>query len=119
MQSKKITNEDISDILVSSLPTRPTSDYLYGGEGYSSQEMKAAFDRLSLYIIEEFNKLLDDITAVGDASLAGAIPTDIETAHTLFELFEEIKNGTFINRIKINGEPLTVYLAGLEAKINK
>ena len=116
MQTRKIIGEDIADISVSSLPTRPTSDYLYGGEGYSSAQMKAAFDRLPLYIIEAFNRLIDDIVNEGDDSLAASIPTGISEGHTLYTLFRDIKNGSFASYITIDGEPLPLILARLMGK---
>lgn len=116
MQTKKITGEEIADISVSSLPTRPTSDYLYGGEGYSSAQMKAAFDRLPLYIIDAFNRLVEDIECDGENSLAASIPTGIEDGHTLYNIFQDIKNGSFASYIRIGGEPLPTILARLMEK---
>ena len=46
---------------MSSLPTRPTAPSAFGGSGYTATEMKAAFDRLPLKIIERFNLLLSEI----------------------------------------------------------
>ncbi len=117
MYTKKITKEDISDISVSSLPSRPTSDYVYGGEGYSSAQLKEAFDRLPLYIIEAFNTLLEDISREGDDSLSGAMPTGLADGHTLADLFDEIKNGSFASRIIVGGEPLPLVLSRIEERI--
>ena len=117
MNTKKITKEDIEGISVSDLPTRPTSDYVYGGEGYSSATLKEAFDRLPLYIIESFNSLLDDISRKGEDSLSGTIPTSLEEGHTLCDLFEEIKNGSFASRILVGGEPLPLVLSRIEEKL--
>lgn len=116
MQTSKITKEDIAEISVSALPTRPTSDRIYGGKGYSSTEMKAAFDRLPMYIIDAFNRLVDDITAEGDESLAASIPTGISDGHSLYNIFQDIKNGNFASYITIDGEPLTVILARLSER---
>ena len=59
MKAKKIYNSDIADILISSLPTRPTALREYGGAGYGATEMKAAFDKLPVreqyaYIMENW-----------------------------------------------------------------
>ena len=117
MNTKKITKEDINGITVSDLPSRPTSDYVYGGEGYSSSQLKEAFDRLPLYIIESFNSLLDDISREGEESFAGAIPTGLEEGHTLYDLFEEIRNGSFASRILVGGEPLPLVLSRIEERL--
>ncbi len=61
MTTQKIKNEEIEDMKISSLPTRPNASSAFGGKGYNSSEMKAAFDKLPLFIIERFNKLIDDI----------------------------------------------------------
>lgn len=116
MQITRITEEDIADISVSSLPTRPTSDYVYGGEGYSAKDMKAAFDRLPLYIIDALNRILYDISRDDDNSLAASMPTGISKDHTLYDLFQDIKNGSFASYIKIDGEPLPVILARLSER---
>ena len=61
MTTNKITDTEIESLKVGSLPTRPTAPTAFGGRGYTATEMKAAFDKLPLKIIEEFNALLDDI----------------------------------------------------------
>ena len=43
MNSKKITDSDISALKISSLPTRPTAPAEFGGKGYTATELKAAF----------------------------------------------------------------------------
>ena len=78
MTCKKITDSEISERLVASLPTRPNAPTSFGGRGFSAAEMKSAFDRLGLLIAERFNALLDDIQSgslaaelrVGDYTLA-------------------------------------------------
>ena len=92
MNSRKITEDDIADIRVSSLPTRPTAPTAFGGKGYTANELKAAFDRLPLYIIDCFNKLIDDITGVG-GNVTDSIKTDISEAQTLKAVLDGIKNG--------------------------
>lgn len=61
MNSKKITARDIADLKISALPTRPTAPQAFGGKGYTATEMKEAFDRLPLYIVDRYNELIDDI----------------------------------------------------------
>ena len=90
MKAKKIQNSDIESILISSLPSRPTAPRSLGGVGYSSAQMKEAFDRLPLFIIERYNMLLADVSSLGEDSLAAAIPTDIKDKHTLKDLFDDV-----------------------------
>lgn len=61
MNTTKITASEIDSLKVASLPTRPTAPTAFGGKGYTATEMKAAFDKLPLRIIEEFNSLIDEI----------------------------------------------------------
>ncbi len=61
MNTKKITESEIEELKVASLPTRPTAPTAFGGKGYSATEMKEAFDRLPLYTIDRLNSLIEDI----------------------------------------------------------
>ena len=106
MNTKKIESERIRDLLVASLPTRPTASPVVGGRGYSSKEMKEAFDRLPLFIIECFNSLMDDISAVGKDSLSGEIPTGISEGHTLATLFEDLTSGNAAGYLTVLGKSL-------------
>ena len=95
MTATKILNEEIEDLKISSLPTQPTSPKGLGGLGYSSRDMKAAFDKLPLFIIERYNALIEAIGTVGEGSLADAIPTGISDGQTLATLMDDMKNGNF------------------------
>ncbi len=117
MKTTKITEEEIFDKKVASLPTRPTSVGIYGGLGYSSSEMKAAFDRLPLHIIEKFNSLLDDISALGEDSLASDIPTGINEEHRLCDLFSDIQNGNLASYMTVNGESLASIISRLSEAV--
>ena len=118
MKAKKIYNSDIADILISSLPTRPTAAREYGGMGYGAAEMKAAFDKLPLYIIENFNALLSDVESSGDNSLAAAIPTDIKDGHTLYTLFEDIRTGELAAYLSILGKSLLSHLISIYSELD-
>ena len=83
MTCKKITDSEISERLVASLPTRPNSPTSFGGRGYSAAEMKSAFDRLGLLIAERFNALLDDIQS---GSLAAELRVGDYTLEELLTL---------------------------------
>lgn len=106
MKATKILEEDISDLKVSSLPTRPTESRGFGGGGYSASEVKAAFDKLPLYIVEKFNALIDDIMALGEGSLADSIQTGIDDSHSLADMFKDIENGRFCNYLMFGGESI-------------
>ena len=93
MKATKILTEEIDELKISSLPTRPTSKLGMGGVGYSAKEMKAAFDALPLFIIERFNALISDISDIGEDSLVGALPTGLWEGHTVKDFFEDVKSG--------------------------
>jgi hypothetical protein len=107
MTTKKITETEISELKVASLPTRPTAPTAYGGRGYTAKEMKAAFDKLPLFIASRFNALLDDLFADDESSLAAAMPTGIKDGHTLRELFSDITTGALSEYLTLDGETLT------------
>lgn len=96
MKSRKITEADIAEMKISNLPTRPTSPQSFGGKGYTAADMKAAFDKLPLYIVDCFNVLIDDITGENGESVSDAIKTGIHETHTLSDMFSDIISGAFI-----------------------
>ena len=65
----------------------------YGGKGYTAKEMKEAFDKLPLFIIERFNMLLQDIESADEGSLISAIPTGISESHTIRDFFNDFLSG--------------------------
>ena len=119
MKSKIITEEEISPLKISSLPTRPTAPSSFGGRGYTSAEMKAAFDRLPLFIIERFNALIADIEAVGEGSLASSIMTGFAEGHSLCDLFSEIKSGEILSTIPTGGGSLASELAVIKERLSR
>lgn len=118
MKAKKIYNSDIAKLLVSSLPSRPTAPRDMGGMGYGATEMKAAFDKLPLYIVEHYNALISDVEALGDSSLAAAIPTGIKEEHSLRDLFEDIRTGELAAYFGILGKSLLSHLISIYAEID-
>ena len=119
MKAKKILNSDITGILISSLPSNPTAPRSLGGMGYSAADMKEAFDRLPLYIIEEYNKLISDIKNLGEDSLASAIPTGIKDGHTLHSLFEDVNSGELAAYFSILGKSLLSHLISIYAELDE
>lgn len=104
MTTEKITQSDIADLKVSSLPSRPTAPTAFGGNGYTATQMKEAFDKLPLYLVQKFNSLLDDLTAEGPGSLADSLPTGISESHTLADLFADILSGALASYLTLDGE---------------
>ncbi len=62
MNTQNISDAEIEELKISNLPTRPTAPEHYGGAGYTARDMKAAFDRLPLFIVERLNSLIEDVS---------------------------------------------------------
>ncbi len=114
MNTKKIKDAEIADLTIASLPSRPTAPKSFGGRGFTASEMKAAFDRLPLFIIERLNRLIDDIGRLGEGSMADEVPTGISDGHTLGALFGDITSGRFANYLTVLGEPLCEIIMSLK-----
>lgn len=119
MKSRKITEGDIADKKVAALPTRPTAPTAFGGKGYTPTELKEAFDKLALHVVERYNELIDDITGEAGDSIADGIKTGISDTHTLADMFADVKNGGFIGYLKAPVGTLAEYLADMRADIDK
>jgi len=119
MNTQKILTEEIRDLTVASLPTRPTASEELGGRGYSAGEMKAAFDKLPLFIIERLNSLIDDIQASGEGSVSDAIKTDIYEGHTLKALFKDITSGALSGYLTVLDSPLSTHIAQIIKRLSE
>ena len=119
MNTQKILTEEIRDLTVASLPTRPTASEELGGRGYSAGEMKAAFDKLPLFIIERLNSLIDDIQASGEGSVSDAIKTDIYEGHTLKALFTDITSGALSGYLTVLDSPLSTHIAEIIKRLSE
>lgn len=119
MKAKKILNSDIEHLLISSLPSHPTAPRAFGGKGYGASEMKEAFDKLPLYLVEEHNRLISDIKNFGEDSLASAIPTGIKDGHSLYNLFEDVRSGELAAYFGILGKSLLSHLITIYAEIDE
>ena len=117
MNTKKIIPSETDELRISSLPSRPTAPASFGGRGYTASQMKAAFDRLPLFIIERFNSLLDDIASYSEGSLAAEIPTGILDGHTLYDLFSDICSGAIANYLYIGASTLGEYVSKTDESI--
>ncbi len=118
MRTSKITDGDIADMKISALPTRPTAPTAFGGKGYTPTELKAAFDRLPLHIIERFNDLVDDILGTGGEGVEEAIKSGISEGHTLKDLASDIKSGDFLSYTAAPEGMLGEYLIRLREDVN-
>jgi len=118
MYTRLITDTEIEDLKVSSLPSRPTAPKSFGGKGYTASEMKAAFDRLPLLIINRFNTLFEDIRGGKERSVAGEIRTFIKEDHTLLDLFNDITSGEFASYASFLGENLSQFLLTLRTELD-
>ena len=116
MNTTKITRSESEPLQIALLPTRPTAPSAFGGSGFTAIEMKAAFDRLPLLIIERFNSLVDDVTG-GD--ICTAIPTGIDGANTLAALLAAFSDGTLASLIAYRDTTLTAYIEGLSNEIER
>ena len=116
MKTTKITTTETEPLLIASLPTRPTAPSAFGGKGYTATEMKAAFDRLPLLIIERFNELIGDIES-GEAF--ASVPTGIDGAPTIAELLRAFTAGTLASIITYRDTTLTAYLEALRSDVDR
>lgn len=119
MKAKKIEKAEIKDILISSLPSRPTAPKSHGGRGYGAAEMKEAFDKLPLYIVARYNELIEAIGEVGDDSLAAAIPSGIKDEHTLKDLFLDVKSGALATYLTFLGKTLHEHIVYLYSELER
>ncbi len=117
MKASKITTAEIDSCKVSALPTRPTSTSLYGGSGYSANDMKAAFDKLPLLLVERFNALFDDIMADPELSISAGIQTGIYQGHCLADMFYEITSGGMAAYLDVGGKSLATELYEIKEAI--
>ena len=117
MKAKKINGGEIAEMKIAALPSRPCAPSSFGGRGYTSVEMKAAFDRLPLYIIDRLNALLDDISADGEDSVAGEIKTGIAEGHTLKMLFSDLTDGSASSYIAVLGTTLAEWAAEVSEEL--
>jgi len=119
MKAKRINDLDIAELKISSLPSRPTAPRSFGGRGYTATEMKEAFDKLPLYIIERFNELISDVGATGEDSLASAMPTGIREGHTLADLFADLTSGALAAYMLVSGMTLSECIENIRSELSK
>ena len=120
MTTKAIQNSEIEDLKISSLPTNPTADPNYGGLGYSASEMKAAFDRLPLFIIDRLNSLIADISSSVESSVSSEIKTGLRDnwEHSLKDFFDDVKNGQLASYLAVGEYSLATQISNLKSEID-
>ena len=113
---EKIKQETIETLGVCSLPTSPTSPGAVGG-GYSAEEMKLAFDRLAIHVIEQYNLLIEAIHAQPPSSILGEIPTGISEGHTLSDLISDITSGDFAVYMRLGTQSILEEMRSLSQRV--
>lgn len=116
MTTTKLTESEMAPLRVASLPTRPTAPTSYGGRGYTSVEMKAAFDKLPTLIAERLNSLIDDVES---GRICESIPTGVPSLPTLTALLSGIGDGSLAAAIKVFDTSLAAYLAALRSDVDE
>ncbi|MBQ2794308.1 MAG: hypothetical protein IJF05_06405 [Clostridia bacterium] len=119
MKAKTITDEEVELLKVASLPNRPTAPEEYGGSGFSAREMKEAFDRLPLYLMQRFNELIDDISAEGADSVAHAIKVGLGEEVSLRDFIDWFGSGKILAYIPVGDGNLAYFLANLRKDIDR
>ncbi len=119
MTSIKISEKDIKANCVSSLKSNPMAPKHHGGDGLTPKQMREAFDKLPLLIIERLNLLIDAICGSGEKSAAAMIPTGIKEEHTLNDLFSDIKSGDLAAYITVSGTSLSMQICELKERLER
>lgn len=119
MNTYKILESEIEDLKIASLPKRPTAPITYGGKGYTAQQMKAAFDKIPLLLVERFNSLISDIEREGEGSIADDIKTGLFENHALKNFFDDVKNGNLSSYLTVGDASLIEKISQLCDDVNQ
>ena len=118
MNTTKILESEVESLKISSLPNRPTAEKKYGGAGLTAQEMKAAFDKLPIFIAERLTSLIDDIESEGDGKISESIKTGLDSGHCLSDFFADIKNGNLASYMALGDSTLVEKIYEMSAAID-
>ncbi|MBP5209715.1 MAG: hypothetical protein J6125_02530 [Clostridia bacterium] len=117
MSNLFITPSEVDSRKVASLPANPNASPAFGGRGYTSAQLRAAFDALPLLLVERFNALVTALGETGEESVAAMIPTGLTSPSgedvPLSRLFGDISDGTFATYLKVGASYLDLILAAL------
>ncbi len=116
MTATKILNDEIKDMKIAALPSRPNAEARYGGYGYSATNMKAAFDALPLFIIKRYNALIDDIHA-SEGGISESIKSGISDGHTLSDFFDDVTSGALSSYLMLFEKTLSEHIRELYSRI--
>ncbi len=116
MTATKILNDEIKDMKIASLPSRPNAEARYGGYGYSAANMKAAFDALPLFIVKRYNALIDDIHAT-EGGICESVKTGISDGHTLSDFFDDVTSGALSSYLMLFEKTLAEHVRELYSRI--
>lgn len=119
MKSHTITNEEIEALKVASLPNRPTAPEEYGGHGFTAKEMKEAFDRLPLYLVDRLNDLIDDIETESSDSILRSVKLGVGNGMTLYDFLLLFETGQILSIIPMGDENLSFYLVRLRRDVDR
>ncbi len=98
MSIQKITEQEVRSLWVQRLSDTPNRAGRYGTPGLTAAEVKAAYDALSLRIVEAYNTLVD---AIESGKLTESIPALAD--RTLHEVLSDIRNGNFAAYLSVDG----------------
>lgn len=116
MKTKRITEKEMTPLRIASLPSRPTAPSSFGGKGYTSTEMKEAFDKLPNLIAERLNSLIEDVSDTANG-VSASIPTSIAANHTLKNMFYDITSGSFAEYLAVPGGYLSEVLTAITEEL--
>ena len=118
MNTTKILDSEINGLKISSLPSRPTAPTAFGGKGYTSAEMKAAFDKLPLFVAERLNSLVDDIESEKNGKIGDSIKTGLDSGHCLSDFFADVKNGNLASYMALGDGTLVEKIYEMSSAID-
>lgn len=95
---QKITEQEVRALWVQRLSDTPNRAGRYGTPGLTAAEVKAAYDALSLRIVEAYNTLVD---AIESGTLTESIPVLGEKK--LSEVLSDIKSGNLAAYLSVDG----------------
>ncbi len=98
MSIQKITDQEVRALWVQRLSDTPNRAGRYGTPGLTAAEVKAAYDALSLRIVEAYNTLVD---AIESGRLTESIRVLGEK--TLHEVLSDIKSGSLATYLSVDG----------------
>lgn len=121
---QKITQSELAETSIASLPTRPSLPSLYSGRSLSAKELREAFDQLPHLLAERFNALIESLGLYkeGEAidSFAEALATGLREGHSLADLFADLQSGALCEYMNADGErTLAQVLTSLSERLDE